>query len=251
MQRRLRGLNGIAAILLWWLALYGCGGGQALPQWQPPALAVRDANGFFNKDSGTLKRISTRLLQLEADHGFRVLLVVEPVLIASSAPELAAVLQQEWLPAGNGLVVVYEADSRKLGYGRDVAGQPDPQAPASRIPTHEMAALLDRATTATDQQLAPEAYLEALMDNLVLELRGYFERRKEPPPRDRSLRLALLVVGGLSLLALGALLAAALSRLPALSGTRAFHFPPVKLPERLGAPAGGGKVVTRAFRPPQ
>lgn len=258
MRRRWHGAGGLLKILLCWAVLLGCCGGQSLPEWLggsghllPPALAVRDTNGFFNPDSGALKRISTKLLQLEQDHGFRVLLMVEPVLIATSAPELAAQLQQLWLPEGNGLVVVYEADSRRLGYGRDVAGQPDPLAPINRIPTHETAVLLDRATLATDQQLAPEAYIESLMDNLVREIRGYFERSKAPPPRERSLRLALLVVGGLSLLALGALLVTAVARLPALAGAREFRFPRVSIPERLGAPAGGGKVVTRGFRPPR
>ena len=254
MGQRLRGTFWKLQILFCCGLLVAGAWGQALPEWLtgkgrpvPPQLGVRDVNGFFSRDSGALKRISGDLLKLEADHGFRIFLMVEPVLIATTAPELAAQLQQLWLPEGNGLVVVYEADSRSLGYGRDVAGLPDPQAPASRIPTHETAAMLERATVATDQQLAPEAYIEALVGNLVREFDGYFQRRKAPPPADRSLRVGLLVAGGLSLLALGALLVAALARLPGMAGRKVFHFPPVDVPERFGAP-GGAKVVTRPFR---
>jgi hypothetical protein len=255
MRRRQRGPIPILAILLWCGAILANGFSQSLPEWltsngppKPTAMGVRDVNGFFSRDSGARKRISAQLLQLETAHDFRIYLMVEPVLIATTAPELAAQLQQIWLPQGNGLVVVYEADSRRIGYGRDVAGLPGPQVPASRIPTHEMAALLDRATAATDQQLAPEAYIEALMANLAREIGGYFERRKAPPPADRSLRLTLLALGGLTLLALGAVLVAALGRLPGAAGSRKFRFPPVAATERLGAPGGGGKVITRRFR---
>ena len=108
------------------------GFGQALPDWlarsgapKPPDFGIEDDSGFFNRSSGAVKRISDQLHKLEADHGFRIFLIVEPVLIATTAPELAAQLQRSWLPEGNGLVVVYESDSRSLGFGRDFEGAPD------------------------------------------------------------------------------------------------------------------------------
>jgi hypothetical protein len=116
------------------------------------------------------------------------------------------------------------------------------------VPTHETVAILARAREATDPKLAPEAFLEALMGNLVREFDTYFERRKAPVPAGRSLRLALLTVGGLTLLALGAIAVGALVRLPSMAGTRTFRFPRVDRPERLGAPFGGGSVITRRFR---
>lgn len=229
--------------------------GQAQPDWlaenglrKPPDFGIQDEGGFFNRNAGAMKRISDRLRKLEADHGFHILLMVEPVLIGTTAPELAAELQPYWLPEGNGLVVVYESDSRSIGFGRDVGGEPATGAIAGRVPTHETAAILEQAREATDPDLAPEAYVESLMGNLVSGFDDYFKLRKAPPPPGRALRLGLLAIGGLTLLALGAIGIGALARLPSMAGTRSFRFPVVDRPERLGAPSGGGNVTVRRFR---
>lgn len=228
--------------------------GQSLPDWvgmgdraRPPELAVRDDNGFFNRGAGALGRISARLRDLDAAHGFKLYLIVEPALIGTSAPELAEMLQDAWLPGGNGLVVVYETDSRTLGFGRYGGSAPDGEAAADRVPPHVAAAILNRVRRDTETALAPEAYVERLMANLADEFAGYFERRQAPPPAGRSLRLGLLTVGALSALALGAILVGTLSRLPSVARPRVFRFPAVDRPERLGAPCGGGNVTTRGF----
>lgn len=249
------------AILVLAVFLVSTAVGQELPDGlaksanaRPPDFGVRDEGGFFNRESGSMKRISDQLRKLEADHGFRIYLLIESVLIATTAPELAAELQQSWVPQGDGLVVVYESDNQSLGFGREVdAGHPhEPGAAPSlspvTVPTHETVAILMRARETTDPKLAPEAFLEALMGNLVREFDHYFERRKSPVPAGRSLRLALLTVGGLTLLALGAIAVGALVRLPSMAGTRTFRFPRVDRPERLGAPFGGGSLITRRFR---
>ncbi len=229
--------------------------GQALPDWliqdgypKPPDFGIKDDGGFFGRNSGALKRISDQIRKLEADHGFRILLMVEPVLIGTSAPELAAQLQQSWLPDGDGLVVVFESDSRSLGIGRDVGGEPTSTDTSQRVPTHETAAILTRAREATDTEAGPEAFIESLMTNLVTEFDQYFKRCNAPPPRGRAMRLALLAVGGGTLLALGALGIGALGRLPSMAGTPNFRFPVVDRPERLGAPGGGGNVTVRRFK---
>lgn len=239
------------------LAIAGISCAQELPEWlaksataKPPDYGVRDDNGFFNHDSGALKRISEQLRKLETDHGFKMYLLVEPVLIATSAPELAARLQQSWLPRGDGLVVVYESDNRSIGFGRDIGAAAPDQGPASVVPTHETATILMRARESTEETLAPEAYVEALMTNLVREFDQYFQRRKAPLPAGRSLRLALLTIGGLTLLALTAIVVGALVRLPAMARNERFRFSRVDRPERLGAPCGGGNVTTRRFRSP-
>lgn len=249
----MRILHAHAALILWG-AMVLAGWGQALPGWlaekdgpKPPDFGVRDEGGFFTRDSGAQKRISDQLRKLEADHGFRIFLMVEPVLIATSAPELAARLQQSWLPDGEGLVVVYESDNRSLGFGRDLQGQPDENEVPGRVPTHETENILLRARQATDSTLAPEAYVEALMGNLVAQFRTYFEKRAAPLPAGRSLRMGLLTIGALTLLALMAIAVGSLVRLPSMAGTRRYRFPVVDRPERLGAPCGGGKVTTRRF----
>jgi len=231
------------------------GAGQSLPDWlakngmgKPPDFGILDESGFFNRNTGALKRISDQLRKLEADHGFRIYLLVEPVLISTTAPELAAQLQQSWVPGGNGLVVVFESDNRSVGFGRDIEGAAGEKSAANRVPTHETAAILLRAKDATDMKLAPEAYIEALMENLTGEFNAYFERRSAPLPAGRSLRFGLLTVGGLTLLALAAIGVGALVRLPSMAGPRRYRFPVVDRPERLGAPCGGGNVTVRRFK---
>jgi hypothetical protein len=214
----------------------------------PPDSGIQDDGGFFSRDAGAAKRISDQLRKLENERGFRILLMVEPVLIGTSAPELAAQLQQSWLPDGNGLVVVFESDSRTIGFGRDVGGEPAAEISANRVPTHETAAILERARAATDPDLDPEAYIEALTGNLVKGFDDYFKLREAPIPSGRSLRLGLLTIGGLTLLALAAIGIGALVRLPSMAGKRSFRFPVVDRPERLGAPSGGGNVTVRRFR---
>jgi hypothetical protein len=229
--------------------------GQSLPDRQaniglptPPDSGIQDQNGFFSRDSGAMKRISSQVRILEENHGFRILLLVEPVLIGTSAPELAAQLQQSWLAEGHGLVVVFESDSRNLGFGRDTGGEPVSDESTRRVPPHETVGILMRAREATATNLAPEAYVEALMENLVNEFDHYFKLRKAPLPKGRSMRLGLLTVGGLALLALAAIGIGALVRLPSMAGKRSFRFPAVDRPERLGAPGGGGNVTVRRFR---
>ncbi len=224
--------------------------GQALsePQQPPPAFGVLDVGGFFSRDTSGFKRISDQLRKLELDHGYKIYLVVEPVLIASSAPVRAAELRQAWVPDGNGLVVVYESDSRNLGIGQDVAISPDLTDNPARVPSHETTAMLNRALQSADPNQAPEAYLEILVGNLVGEFDGYFKRRSTPPPAERSMRIALLVVGTLSLLGLVAIGLGGLVRHSSMAGVRSFRFPVVDRPERLGAPCGAN-VTARRFAP--
>jgi len=251
----MRRLDYWMAVLIFLGAIALPASGQALPGWlaqngypKPPNFGLQDEGGFFSRDSGALKRISDQLGKLEADHGFHILLLVEPVLIGTTAPELAAQLQQAWLPDGDGLVVVFETDSRRLGFGRDVGGEPTSAEGTPRVPTHETAAILTRAREAAGTNAVPEAFIEKLMDNLVNEFDHYFEVRNTPPPKGRFMRLALLTVGGLALLGLGAIGIGTLVRLPSMAGTRSFRFPAVDRPERLRAPDGGGNVTVRRFR---
>ena len=215
----------------------------------PPAFGVLDSGGFFNRNPGALKRISEQLRKLEQDRGYMIYLVVEPVLIASSAPERAAELRQAWVPDGNGLVVVFEADSRNLAVGRDLVDQPSAAKNLVRVPSYETAAILSRAMGDTDPRVAPDVYLEALMGKITAEFDAYFKRRDTSPPAARSIKITLLVIGTLSLLGLGAIGLGGLMRHSRIAGVQSFRFPPVNLPERLKAPCGGS-VTARRFAPP-
>jgi hypothetical protein len=214
---------------------------------KPPVFGIVDESGFFNRESGALKRVSDQLRTLEADHGYKIYLVVEPVLIAGSAPERAGELFQKWLPEGNGLVIVFEADSRRLGVGRDMAGIPAQSDNPARVPSHETNAILNRTLESVDSALAPEAYLEAVVAKLTTEFDSYFKRLDTPPPPQRSMRIGLLVIGTLSLLGLAAIALGGFVRHSGMARVRSFRFPLVDRPERLGAPCGGG-VTARRFR---
>lgn len=215
----------------------------------PPEFGVLDTNGVFSKNSVIMRRISDRIRKLEADHGYRLYLVVEPVFLSSSAQELAARLQQAWLSDVDGLVVVFEADSRRQGFGLDIEGKDPPSSQFARIPTHEAAAIFQRAMLATDKTQAPEVCVESLIDNLADEFDNYFKRRSAPVPAARSLRFGLLTAGALTLLALGAIGVGSLTRLRSMAGVPTYKFPVIDRPERLGAPSGGGNVTTRRFKP--
>ncbi|RYD17243.1 MAG: TPM domain-containing protein [Verrucomicrobiaceae bacterium] len=216
---------------------------------KPPAFGILDETGFFNHDAGTFKRISDQLRKLEADHGFKVYLIVEPVLISGSAKERAEDLFQEWVPDGNGLVIVFESDSRRVGVGRDMKGLPNKADNPARIPSHENTAVLTMAMESVDKQLATEPYLEAFMGKLVTGFDDYFKRRAAPPPPQRTLRIGMLVAGTLALLGLGAIALGGFVRHSSMARVRMFRFPVVDRPERLGAPCGGS-VTARGFKPP-
>jgi len=230
------------------------GQGQALPEWmtkdgnpKPPHLGIRDDNGFFQRDEGAFQRISKKILKLEADHGYRIYLMVEASLIGTTTVELSSQLRQAWIPDGNGLVVVFEADSLSLGIGRNPDGPSNLESTTEFMPTQELAAAIRRATHTADRTLMPAAYIESLMGNLVAGCNDYFERREKPVPAGRTLRIWLLAIGALTLLGLGAIALGWLVRHTDRKSQRVtFRFPPVERPERFGAPCGA-KVTARRF----
>ncbi|MES2658095.1 MAG: TPM domain-containing protein [Verrucomicrobiota bacterium] len=238
-------------------ALILSGHSQSLSEWlaknpgkQPPAGGILDESRIFGRDSEVAKRISDRIRKLETDHGYKLYVVVEPVLIGTSAQEQATDLRRNWLPEGDGIVVVFESDSRSLGIGQDMAaGNSDPTVNPHRVPSYETTAIISRALSAVDGKLPAETYLETAVGKIADEFDGYFTRRETPPPRERSVRIVLLVVGGLALLGLGLIGAGALIRHSSMARVRTFRFPVVDRPERLGAPCGGGVTARRFARP--
>ena len=238
--------------LVWWMPSHG----QSLPEWQgkqhlakPPEFGIRDPGDVLDHQSGAFQRISHELQNLAAAHGYRILLLVEPVLIGTSATTLAAELHQAWLPDADGLVVVFEADTRSLGIGRNFEVAPELKGPGSLIPTHETATLANRALEAVDSKLAPEAYIEELMFRLVAEAGDYFTRRDAPPPAGRVLRIALLGIAAVALLALAGLGLGWVIRRATVADKRSFRFHGGDRPERLGAPCGASVTSSRFAAP--
>lgn len=215
---------------------------------EPPEFGIRDSSGVFSRNTEVTRRIVDKIRDLEVDHGFRIFLMVEPLLLDATAPELAVRLQQAWLPDGDGLVVVMESDTRNAGFGpaSRVAGESGDH--SGLVPSHEIAAILRGAVTSADKNLAPEAYAETLIGNLVDGFRKYFDSKSRPVPQARNIRFGLLMAGLVTILALGAIAVGSLTRLRSLAGVQTYHFPVVDRPERLGAPSGGGQVTSRRFK---
>lgn len=227
-----------------WLTLHCHGQDSRELDIAPPAESRVDDKGGFFKGSGTQERISQTLQQLGRDRGYIIHLVVEPVLIGTTPQELAARLRQAWLPEGNGLVIVFESDSGAIGVGRDL--EHDVSEQPLLIPSFETAAMINRAVAAVDRDLQGEAFVESLMTEISSEFDRYFQQIEAPAPVERSLRIAMLAVGTLSLLGLVAIGVGTFIRHSSMAAVERFQFPEVDALERLGAPCGGS-VTARRF----
>lgn len=206
----------------------------------PPARGLSDPGGVLGADSGVEGRIIGRIRDLRERHGYRLYLVIEPSLISTSPAELAARLQQEWLPEGGGLVLVFESDTREVGFGRHLETGEGIVESGAGVPAYELIGTVSKALEAAENAGTAEEYLDTLVAGISTGLEGYFERRNAPVDGSGSLKLTLATIGFLSLLALCGL---GLGWLMGRSDKRQAErrvFPPVDVPERLSAPYGGG-----------
>ena len=233
------------------------GFGQVLPDWtgqeqlpEPPAFGVLDDSGFFSRNPEALMRISDMVRGLDKRHGFKIYVVVETILGATNAMDYALKLQHAWLPEGGGLVVVYQTDTRSLGFGRELNGEANLISEGrkdNQVPTYESLVIISSVTKAMDVSATPDVYLETLVADLVSGYDLYFDRLDTPAPKGRALRLGLLTIGGISLVGLAVLGIAWLMRRSGMEVPLTFRFPEIEVRERLGAPYGGGNVSSRRF----
>jgi len=89
--------------------------------------------------------------------------------------------------------------------------------------------------------------VETLVTSVCTEIEAYFARKEAPVETGRSLRLALVTVGALSLLALCGMGLGWLMGKADRGQSNTRFFPEVDVPERLGAPYGGGCGGTGNF----
>lgn len=214
-----------------------------------PVSGVLDDSRILNRDPESYRSLVEGIRSLREKYGFELYVVVRPVLIGSTVSDLAAKLQKAWLPDGNGLVVVYETDRRNLGFGR---GLETPIEGGSRhpgeVPAYKTLGLISEVMDTLDPQAEPDVYMKNLVTKLLQKYREYFLQRDAPGPADRNLKVALVIAGVACVLGLGALGLGALARRADASDARkSYVFPPVEIPERLGAPYGGGKISSRRF----
>lgn len=230
--------------------------GQTLPDWlakhpsgTPPRLGILDDARFLSRDPQVIDHINSEIVKLYEDHGFRIHLVILSTLIGTTPQDQADQLWKIWLPQGNGLVIVFESDTRTFGFGQGKDDNPLNGRNSQQTPAFEINAILNRSLGSADPKLPTEDYLKTVVGDIVGGMDGYFESRRKPPSSQRSVRTALLFIGGIALLGLGAIGAGGLVRYSRLTRGLSFRFPPADVPERLGAPCGAS-VTSRRFAPP-
>ena len=245
------------SLLLWiafWLASCLCGTAQSgyeasgaePPAIPPPPTGIQDNADFFRRQPQLATKLSEELRTLRENHGFQIYLVVESLLVTGDVFRKASELQGTWLPDGNGMVVVFEVDTKALGFGR---GYDESHGfTHEAVPSYETIEILTQASTQLKRGDPPEVYIDTLITQLTKGYGEYFKRKAAPVPEGRGLRLAMIIFGGVSALALiGLLIAWFLHRTDHISGRTSYYFPPVDMEERLGAPYGGGEVSSRRF----
>lgn len=242
------------AMIVWLLAVAWLGGqsmpGEKLPD--PPPTGLSDNDGVLGENSEAQRRVAGMIGKLWQERGYRLFVVLKRSLISSNANELAARLQQAWLPEGGGLVVVFETDTLDLGFGRDLDPGEGMRRGETGVPAYELIRIISKALEVAKKKEGAEkteVYAEALVAAICTEAEAYFARKEAPVDGGRSLRLALVTVGALSLLALcgmglGWLMGKADGR---RADTRVF--PEIDTQERLGAPYGGGGGGKSYFGP--
>jgi len=218
-----------------------------------PANGVLDEAGLFQRDPARLKAVTARLQEMEKEYGFQICFAIYGVLLDDNPTTRAGALQRAWIGKNDGLVIVYEADTKHFGYGRDMEGSATrsaelEQPSAGSIPLYILTPLLGRV----NERLAGEqeqgaAYIERMTCELTAELKAFFQRGQLEQPKGRVIRLVMLLVGvicGAVLLGWGC---KRLLDISEAKRTMVFHFPEVTVGMRLGAPYGGGKISTRTF----
>lgn len=238
-----------------WMGSFLCVSGQtfALPESAeqteaPPADGLVDRAGLGHRNPELVARMREDIRQLRDDHAFRLYIVLESVLVSGNPQLLANSLRRSWVPKGDGLVLVFEMDTRSLGIGQSFEQEVDPtKAPAGQVPSYETNGILENARAGVDPASA-ETMLATFVTRVTEGYNGYFLRKDAPVSGERSVKMGLIIIGGASALALLGLMAALLvRRSDDRGGGRCFYFPEVQVSERLGAPYGGGEVSSRQF----
>lgn len=193
--------------------------------------------------------LSQAIRALEDKYQFRIRVLLRPVWMAGTVQELAITLQDVWFPQGDGLVMIIETDNRKLGLGVSMHGNPEER--TWIMPTHASAAILKRVADRVNTELPLDDYLKNTVMDMVNEHDAFLNKRMAPPAAERALIDILIFIGAFSLTALGALLVVLwIRRARTKEKGSVLAFPVVSVPERLGAPYGGGTIAIRKFDTP-
>lgn len=200
-------------------------------------------------NSGSRQRITGVISSLETNHNFRLYVILLNALVSTTPGDYACRLQQEWLPVGGGLVIVYESDTKEIGFGRDLTASEGMIEDVSGVPAYVLLENISKAVESAKPKENTDEYLETMVVEVGKNLQDYLRRKKAPVEKARSLRLGLVTIGVLSFLALCGM---AIGWLVGKSETQRAErrkFPAMDTPERLAAPYGGGGGGYARFTP--
>lgn len=235
-----------------WLAATGSGFSQASEFWRSeeelpsaPASMVLDRGDLLTRKPELARRISEKLLALRQDTGFELYLMIQSGLCSDEPLATASKLQDPWVPKRNGLVMVFETDSKRVAFGRPFLTDSNL---GGVMPSLDTVAVIAKAAESIDRKLSDEQLVEILVDRLCEGFRGRLQQAAEPLPAGRTLRFGLFAVGSVSALALAALIVGWLVKRSNDHKARRYWFTEIDRPERLGAPFGGGSVSVRRFK---
>lgn len=206
----------------------------------PPSSGFSDEDGVLGRNPEIQRRITGLIQDLEREHGYRLYVLLERALISAAPSDLAARLQQEWLPDGGGLVIVFESDTRKMGFGRGFDPNEGLIESEAGVPAYALVASVSKALSAAENEATTELFLEKAITGIAANIQQYFDRKNAPAESELPLKLMLLAIGGLSLFALSAMALGWLMGKADRKQSLKRAFPPVDVPERLSAPYGGG-----------
>jgi hypothetical protein len=187
--------------------------------------------------------------ELEKEHGYRLYVILKHALISTNPSDLAAQMQQEWLPDGGGMVIVYESDTKRMGFGRGLDSREGLIENESGVPAYKVVEIVTSSLEASAGIEAAEPYLQKVVTEICSNLNEYFERKQAPVEGGRSLRLGLVTIGALSLLALCGMGLGWLMGKADKRQSQKRVFPVIEVPERLSAPYGGSCGGTGYFGP--
>lgn len=214
----------------------------------PPPTGLSDDDGVLSIRPEIARRITGMLQDLKRDHGYEMFVILETALISTNASDLASQLQQEWLPDGGGIVIVFEWDTRNMGFGRDLNPNEGMEANRVGVPAFSLVEIISKALREVGEEESTEVYIEKLVTEITTGLTAWFKLREAPVDGGRSLRLALITIGALSFLALCGMAVGWMMGKADRKQSSVRVFPEIDLPERLGAAYGGGCGATNDFR---
>jgi hypothetical protein len=212
----------------------------------PGKEAVNDPYQVLRHNPELAAELTQAIDTLEKKYQFRIRVLIRPVWMGGTVQELAGTLQDVWFPKGDGLVMIIETDNRKLGLGVSMHG--DPEDKTWIMPTHASADILKSVADRMNRDLPLDEFLRSVVLDMVSEHDAFLAKRMADPEPAHVLREYLFLLGALAVAGLGAFMVAAWVRLShAKEHDSVRRFPAVAVPERLGAPFGGGTIATRKF----